>query len=112
MDLKNDRHTILLDTDGSEVDDGAPGSGWYIYNVGDGVARKLASGYCYLGLIAEVYDAELHAAYEALNHPTTRTDLRPAEIYLCIDNTSAADCLAIKLVNHRAAIATAKTQWN
>lgn len=50
------------------------------------------SGSCHLGSKAEVYDAELHAAHEALTYLST-TNYTPAQAYLCIDNSSAIEAL-------------------
>jgi hypothetical protein len=58
--------TILLYTDGSKLEDGRTGSRWGTYCVGNGVAREIWAGHCHLGTRAEVFDAELHAAQEAL----------------------------------------------
>jgi hypothetical protein len=41
--------TILLYTDGSKLEDGCTGSGWAIYCVGDGTARRIQTGHCHLG---------------------------------------------------------------
>jgi hypothetical protein len=42
----------------------------------------------------EVFDAELHAAYEGLQCIISRDICDPGYIYLCIDNRSAVDVLA------------------
>jgi ribonuclease HI len=42
----------------------------------------------------EVFDAELHAAYEGLQCIIDRDICDPGYIYLCIDNSSAIDVLA------------------
>jgi hypothetical protein len=34
--------------------------------MGSGTARTISTGHCHLGTRAEVFDAELHAAQEAL----------------------------------------------
>jgi ribonuclease HI len=82
----------LLYTDGSKFEDGRTGSGWVTYCVGNGVARRISAGHCHLGTRAEVFDAGLHAAQEALatlQHLNTPV----ATAYLCIDNQSALDTL-------------------
>jgi hypothetical protein len=58
--------TILLYTNGSKLEDGRTGSGWVTYCVGNGVARRISASHCHLDTHAEVFDAELHAAQEAL----------------------------------------------
>lgn len=105
-------YTILHYSDGSKMDDGATGSGWCLYCVGDNVARKLTSGHCHLGTTADVYDVELHAAQEALNHLSSRSDLNPSEVFVCIDNTSTADYLANNITNHEFARYTITTSNN
>jgi ribonuclease HI len=84
--------TILLYTDGSKLEDGRTGSGWVTYCVGNGVARRISAGHCHLGTRAEVFDAELHAAQEALN-TLQHLDTPVATAYLCVDNQSALDTL-------------------
>jgi ribonuclease HI len=84
--------TILLYTDGSKLEDGRTGSGWVTYCVGNGVARRISAGHCHLGTRAEVFDAELHAAQEALT-TLQHLDTPVATAYLCVDNQSALDTL-------------------
>jgi ribonuclease HI len=84
--------TILLYTDGSKLEDRRNSSGWVIYCVQNEIARKILAGRCHHGTQAEVFDAELHAAQDALdtlqglNTPT-------ALAYLCMDNQSALNTL-------------------
>jgi ribonuclease HI len=82
----------LLYTDGSKLEDGRTGSGWVTYCVGNGVARRISAGHCHLGTRAEVFDAELHAAQEALT-TLQHLDTPVATAYLCIDNQSALETL-------------------
>jgi hypothetical protein len=58
----------------------------------NGVARKIQAGHCHLGTRAEVFDAELHAAQEALDM-LQNLDTPAATAYLCVDNQSALDTL-------------------
>jgi ribonuclease HI len=84
--------TILLYTDGSKLEAGRTGSGWVTYCVGNGVARRISAGHCHLGTRAEVFDAELQAAQEALT-TLQHFDTPVATAYLCVDNQSALDTL-------------------
>jgi ribonuclease HI len=84
--------TILLYTDGSKLEDGRTGSGWVTFCVGNGVARRISAGHCHLGTRAEVFDAELHAAQEALT-TLQHLDTAVATAYLCVDNQSALETL-------------------
>jgi ribonuclease HI len=84
--------TMLLYTDGSKLEDGRTGSGWVTYCVGNGIARRISAGHCHLGTRAEVFDAELHAAQEALV-VLQHLDTPVATAYLCVDNQSALDTL-------------------
>jgi ribonuclease HI len=83
---------VLLYTDGSKLEDGRTGSGWMTYCVGNGVARRISASHCHLGTRAEVFDAELHAAQEALT-TLQHLDTPVATAYLCVDNQSALDTL-------------------
>jgi ribonuclease HI len=68
------------------------GAEWVIYRKGLSGYITISEGSCYLGERMEVFDAELHAAYEGLNN--IRTILyKPKHIYLYIDNTSAIEVL-------------------
>jgi hypothetical protein len=84
--------TILLYTDCSKLEDGRTGSGWVTYCVGNGTACRISADHCHLGTRAEVFDAELHAAQEALT-ALQNLDTHVATAYLCIDNQSALDTL-------------------
>jgi ribonuclease HI len=53
----------------------------------------VSEGSYYLGERIEVFDAELHAAYEGLNNVQTMLD-KPEHIFLCIDNSSAIEVLS------------------
>jgi ribonuclease HI len=101
--------TILLYTDCSKLEDGRTGSGWVTYCVGNGTARRILADHCHLGTRAEVFDAELHAAQEALI-ALQHLDTPVATAYLCIDNQSVLDMLhgkASQTQYSRAAAATA-----
>jgi hypothetical protein len=84
--------TMLLYRDGSKLEDGRTGSGWVTYCVGNGTARRISAGHCHLGTRAEVFDAELHAAQEALA-ALQHLDTQVTAAYLCINNQSALDRL-------------------
>ena len=51
---------------------------------------ELASGHCFIGRKAEVYDAELHAIQEALLYIVT-AGWAPASLLICVDNQAATD---------------------
>jgi hypothetical protein len=84
--------TILLYTDGSKLEDGRTGSGWVTNCVGNCTACRMSADHCHLGTRVEVFDAELHAAQEALT-TLQHLDTPVATAYLCIDNQSALDTL-------------------
>jgi ribonuclease HI len=90
-------HTILIYTDGSKLDNGNTGSGWCIMQTLHGTTTTMFEGHCHLGTQSEVFDAKLHAAYEALQAINT---LPPASAHLCIDNSSAIDSLNNNTYNH------------
>jgi hypothetical protein len=59
--------SIVLYTDGSKLGNGKVGAGWAIYCIGNGMNQLVLNSFCFLGFYMQVYDAELHAAYEALH---------------------------------------------
>jgi ribonuclease HI len=85
--------SIVIYSDGSRLPDGQIGAGWAIYICQKAKLVLLNESSCYLGARMEVFDAELHAAYEAL---ATAADLglRAGHVYLCIDNQAAIYVLA------------------
>jgi hypothetical protein len=95
-------NTILCYRDGSRLDNGQVGSGFAYYQVSKGKTIKLSSHYCHLGGKVEVYDAELHAFFEApsqinIHHP----NLTKVHIILCIDNTTTIETLSSDTHSHQ-----------
>jgi ribonuclease HI len=85
--------SIIIYSDGSRSQTSQIGAGWVIYRKGLSGYITISEGSCYLGERMEVFDAELHAAYEGLNN--IRTILyKPEHIILCIDNSSAIKVLS------------------
>ena len=81
--------TILLYTDGSKSVRGGCGSAWSIFEQnGNQTSPELVSGSCAIGEKAEVYDAELHAIQEGLEHISS-LNWNPKDILVCVDNQAA-----------------------
>jgi hypothetical protein len=59
--------SIVLYTDGSKLDDVKVCAGWAIYCIENGINQLVLNSFCFLGFYMQVYDAELHAVYEALH---------------------------------------------
>ena len=100
--------TILIFTDGSRSEDGYVGAGWVIQKKEhDGMFRITKEGYCHLGHKMEVYDAELHAIFEALSDHNLTTYINlsenPQQIIICIDNQAAIAALADNPTNTKGA---------
>jgi ribonuclease HI len=91
-------HTIIIYTDGSQLDDGGTGCGWVIFRKNSELLQ-LSKGHCHLGKRAAVFDAELHAVQEATSSLLTTISPR-AEVYICIDNKAAIDTLSFNKSNH------------
>jgi ribonuclease HI len=85
--------SIIIYSDGSRSQTSQIGAGWVIYRKGLNEYITVSEGSCYLGERMEVFDAELHAAYEGLNSVQTMLD-KPEHIFLCIDNSSAIEVLS------------------
>jgi ribonuclease HI len=87
--------SIIIYSDGSRSQPSEIGAGWVIYRKGLSRYITVSEGSCYLGERMEVFDAELHAAYEGLDVQTTLD--KPEHIFLCIDNSSAIEVLSDNL---------------
>jgi ribonuclease HI len=85
--------SIIIYSDGFRGQTSQIGAGWVIYRKGLRGYITVSEGSCYLGERMEVFDAELHAAYEGLNNVQTMLD-KPEHIFLCIDNSSAIEVLS------------------
>jgi len=92
------KHTIIIYTDGSQLDDGGTGCGWAIFRKNPGLLQ-LNEGYCHLGKRAAVFDAELHAVQEATS-ALLATVPPHADVYICIDNKAAINTLSFNKSNH------------
>jgi ribonuclease HI len=111
--------TLLLYTDGSNLDSGQVGCGASIYEITNHGLQHLQSHHCNLGLQCKVFDAELHAVQEGLRlFPTSPTNPNTT-IYICIDNQAEIQTLTYNQHNHqytRETLATAETLtgngWN
>lgn len=80
--------------DGSKTEQQRCGSGWVAYQwLAGGTGPELASGHCFIGCKAEVYDAELHAIQEALLYIVT-AGWAPASLLICVDNQAALQTLS------------------
>ena len=86
-------NSILIYTDGSRSEKGVIGAGWAIYEIKDNDMNLICENSCCLGSRMEVFDAELHAVYEALKSLDC-LDYYSRPIYVCIDNSSAIQVLA------------------
>jgi hypothetical protein len=73
---------------------GSVGAGWIIYRKLQLSLEIVQKDFCNFGDHMEVFDAELHAAYEGLQCIISRDICDPGYIHLCIDNSSAIDVLA------------------
>jgi hypothetical protein len=91
--------SIVLYTDGSKLDNGKVGAGWAIYCIGSGINQLVLNSFCFLGFYMEIYDAELHAVYEAL-HSLNLLDIPITQKFICIDNFSAIQTLVIKITRN------------
>jgi ribonuclease HI len=91
-------HTIIIYTDGSQLEDGGTGCGWAIFRKNPELLQ-LSEGHCHLGKRAAVFDAELHAIQEATSSLMTTISPR-VEVYICIDNKAAIDTLSFNKSNH------------
>jgi hypothetical protein len=81
--------SIVVYTDGSKLDNGKVGAGWAIYCIGSGINQLVLNSFCFLGFYMEVYDAELHAVYEAL-HSLNLLDIPIIQAFICIDYTDTS----------------------
>jgi hypothetical protein len=85
-------NTILCYTDRSRLDNRQVGSGFSYYQVSKGKTIKLSSYHCYLWDKAEIYDAELHACFEALRqiniHHLNLTKVHIIQLLLSSDTHS------------------------
>ena len=85
---------VLLYTDGSKSEEGVCGSAWSIFEQnGMQTSPKMASGCCCIGGKAEVFDAELHAIQEGLQH-ICMENWQPRHIVVCVDNQAALTTLS------------------
>jgi ribonuclease HI len=92
--------TVMIYTDGSKLETGDTGSGWVGFeNTANGF-NKIGEGHDYLGVRAEVYDAELHGIKQALSWITT-TRPGPLTVYIGIDNQAAIATLSNNHNNHQ-----------
>jgi hypothetical protein len=82
--------TMMLYTDGSKLEEDCTGSGWVIYCIGNGTARCITACRYHLGTRAEVFDAELHTAQEALS-TLQHLDTPAATAYTPSDHDPGAD---------------------
>jgi len=90
--------TIIICTDGSQLDNGKTGCGWVIFCKNLELIQ-LSEGHCHLGERVVVFDAELHAVQEATS--SLLTTISPdADVYICIDNRAAIDTLSFNKSNH------------
>jgi ribonuclease HI len=92
------KHTIIIYTDGSQLEDGGTGCGWAIFRKNPELLQ-LSEGHCHLGKRAAVFDAELHAVHEATSSLLTTVSHR-VDVYICIDNKAAIDTLSFNKSNH------------
>jgi len=86
-------------TDSSKLANSSVGCGWAVYHCGDQQLHQFTSGICHLGSRAEVFDAELHSAQEAVSTLLT-TSLPCSTVFICIDNQAAIDTLHFNKHNH------------
>jgi len=90
--------TIIIYTNGSQLDNGKTGCGWVIFCKNPELVQ-LNEGHCHLGARAAVFDTELHAVQEATS--SLLTTISPhANVYICIDNRAAIDTLSFNNSNH------------
>jgi ribonuclease HI len=86
--------SIITYSDGSRSQTSQIGARLVIYRKGLSEYITVSEGSCYLGERTEVFDPELHTAYEGLNKVQTML-YKPAHIFLYIDNSSAIEVLSI-----------------
>jgi hypothetical protein len=87
-------NAIVIYSDGSRSSTGSVGAGWIIYRKLGLSLDIVQKDSCNLGDRMEVFDAELHAAYDGPQCTISRDICDSGCICLCIDNSSAIDVLA------------------